>query len=93
MNTAVINIKTEEKTKKQAQEVARDLGLSLSTLINAYLKEIIKTKRVEFSLDEKPSPYLIKILKNAERNLKAGKGSPVFDNAKDAISYLHKKGI
>ncbi len=93
MNTAIINIKTEPSTKKQAQRVAADLGLSLSSLINAYLKQMIKTKRVEFSLNEKPSPYLIKILKKAEKNLKEGKGSPVFDNAEDAISYLHKKGI
>lgn len=91
MNTAIINIKTEPSTKKQAQRVASELGLSLSALINAYLKEVIKTRRVEFSLDEKPSPYLVKILKKAEKNLKERKGSPVFDNAEDAISWLHKK--
>ena len=93
MSTVVINIKTEISTKKQAQEVAAKFGLSLSALINAYLKELIKTKRVEFSADEKPSPYLIKILKKAEKNLKEGKGSPMFDNAEDAISYLRSKGI
>lgn len=91
MNSAIINIKTEPSTKKQAQKIASDFGLSLSALINAYLKEVIKTRRVEFSLDEKPSPYLVKILKKAEKNLKEGKGSPVFDNAGDAITWLHKK--
>ncbi len=88
MNTAVINIKTEVSTKKQAQKIASGLGISLSSFINAYLKELIKTKRVEFSLGETPSPYLIKVLKQAEKNLKEGKGSPVFDNAEDAIAWL-----
>ena len=71
MNTAIINIKTEISTKKQAQQVASKLGLSLSALINAYLKEVIKTKRVEFSLDETPSPYLIKVLRQARKNSQA----------------------
>ncbi|OGH08771.1 MAG: hypothetical protein A2152_00100 [Candidatus Levybacteria bacterium RBG_16_35_6] len=88
MNTAVINIKTESTTKKQAQELASRLGLSLSALINAYLKELIKTRRVTFSTDEMPSPYLIKAIKQAEENYKKGKTSPTFTNIKDAITWL-----
>jgi len=93
MNTAIINIKTEISTKKQAQQVASKLGLSLSALINAYLKEVIKTKRVEFSLDETPSPYLIKVLRQARKNRKAGKGSPIFNTGEEAVKWLEEQGI
>ncbi len=89
MNTAVINIKTEPSIKSQAQKVASRLGLSLSALINAYLRELIKTKKVEFSVDETPSPYLIKALKQSERDIKVGRVSPAFKNAKDAIKWLN----
>lgn len=93
MNTAVINIKTEPETKRKAHEVAQEIGISLSSLINAYLKELIKTKKVQFSAGEEPSDYLIKTIKNAEENYKKGNTSPAFSNAKDAIKFLEDRGI
>jgi addiction module RelB/DinJ family antitoxin len=36
MNTAIINIKTDAKVKKEAQAVASDLGLTLSGAINGF---------------------------------------------------------
>lgn len=93
MYTAVINIKTEEETKKKAQKFAQEIGVSLSALINAYLKHVLRTKKVEFSLDEEPSPYLIKILKKAEKNYKEGKGSPTFRTGEEAVKWLEEQGI
>jgi len=89
MNTAVIITKTEPEVKTKAQRVAKDLGLSLSSLINAWLRQLIKTKTVTFSAaDENPSDYLIQTINQSEKNLKAGKVSPRFDNAEDAIAWL-----
>ena len=94
MYTAVINIKTEPETKKRAQKFASQIGVSLSSLINAYLKHLVITKKVEFSIkDEEPSDYLKRLIRQADKALKAGKASPRFDNAKDAIAYLEKQGI
>ena len=89
MNSAVINIKTEPATKKQAQDVAREMGLSLSSIINAYLKRLVRTKKIEIDLQEKPSKYLINAMRHAEKDLKEGKASPTFDNAEDAIKWLN----
>lgn len=93
MNTAIINIKTEPETKKKAQLLASAVGVSLSALINAYLKQLVRTKKVEFDLNEEPSEYLIKVMQQAEKNLKEGKASPTFDNAEDAIKWLHKHSV
>ncbi len=93
MYTAVINIKTEPQTKKKAQQVASEIGVSLSALINAYLKELVRTKKVAFSLDEEPSPYLIKIMKKAEKNLNEGKGSPIFRTGEEAVKWLEEQGV
>lgn len=46
----MINIKADKDVKKKAQKIAADLGMPLSTVINAYLKEFIRTKEVRFSL-------------------------------------------
>lgn len=91
MNTAVINIKTQPEVKAKAQEVARQIGVSLSSLLNAYLKQLVRTKKVEFDLGEEPSPYLVRILKKADKDIKAGRVSPAFDDVEDAIKWLHKK--
>ncbi|KKQ26131.1 MAG: Addiction module antitoxin, RelB/DinJ family [Candidatus Woesebacteria bacterium GW2011_GWA1_37_8] len=90
MNTAVINIKTNAKVKSQAQKIASDLGFSLSSLINGYLNQLIKTKTIHFSLTEEiPSEYMIQALKESEEDRKAGRVSPSFDNVKDAIDWLN----
>lgn len=88
MNTAVINIKVEPNTKRNAQKIAEELGLSLSSVINGLLKQFVRTKAVTFSLPEEPSEYMIKSLKEAEEDIKAGRVSPTFNNAKDAIAWL-----
>ena len=44
-----LNIKTDIKLKKQAQETAGRLGLPLSVVINNYLKEFIEARHVVFS--------------------------------------------
>lgn len=91
MNTAIVNIKIDEATKKEAQKVAAELGFSLSSILKAYIKQFVKTKRVTFSLKEEPSEYLKRTIKRARKDLKAGKASPIFDNAEDAIAWLHRK--
>lgn len=89
MDTAVINIRTEPLVKKKAKMVARDLGLSLSSLIDAYLRQLIRTKTVTFSASrEEPTEYMLESLREAEEDIKAGRVSPTFDNAKDAIAWL-----
>lgn len=87
MQTAVINVRVEPKTKKEAQTVAKNLGFSLGSLIEGYLKHLVRTKTVHFSLEE-PSEYMIKSLKEAEEDIKAGRVSPSFDNIKDALAWL-----
>ena len=80
MNTAVIITKTEPEVKKMAQQVAKEIGVSLSSLLNAYLKQLVRTRKVEFDLGEVPSEYLKSVIKRAEENYKKGKTSPAFKN-------------
>ena len=91
MNTSVINIKTNKEVKQQAQQVGKNLGVSLSALINGYLHQLIRLKKVEFSMDEEPSEYLKQAIKNAKEQRKRGKASPIFDNTEDMLEFLHKQ--
>ena len=93
MNTAVIITKTEPEIKQEAQKVARKLGISLSSLVNAYLKQVVRTRRVEFDLGEEPSEYLKSVLKKAEEDYRTGKTSPAFRSGEEAAKWLDKQGI
>lgn len=84
--TAIINIRVEPTIKKQAHKIAEDLGFSLSSLVNGYLHNLIKTKQVYYP-PEVPNEYLKRRIKQAEENLKNGK-TISFKNPKDALIYL-----
>lgn len=87
MNTAVINIKTDPKVKKDAQKMAATLGFSLSALLNGYLRHFLKTKSVHFSLNEEPTPYLLDMLRESEEDRRAGRVVS-FDDPNEGLKFL-----
>ena len=85
----MINIKADKEVKESAQKVASDLGLSLSAIINAYLKNFIRDREVSFSAAPRMTPYLEGVIREARADYQAGRNiSPVFDTAEDANKYL-----
>jgi addiction module RelB/DinJ family antitoxin len=89
MNTSVVNVKVDKQVKKQAQEVAEDLGFSLSSLVNGFLRQLIRSKTVNFSMGFEPTTYLEELLLESGKQVK--KGDVVsFSTADDAIKYVEK---
>ena len=87
----LINIKTDKEVKDKAQRIAKEIGLPLSTVINAYLKEFIRDREVKLSLEPTLRPKIVKLLRQASMDYKNGKNiSPMFPSTKDALRYLHK---
>jgi len=86
--TTIINIRTNSIVKNQARELADKLGLSLSSIVNAYLRQFIRTRSVSFSLGEQPSEFLLKALVQSKKDIGGGYTSPVFDNTEDADKWL-----
>lgn len=90
MSKISINIKADKKVKEEAQKTARSLGMSLSTVINAYLNQFIRTKEVHFYLEGELKPQVKRRLDQLEKEARAGKNlSPAFYTAEEAIRYLH----
>ena len=46
MNKVIVNIKVDPETKKAAQILAKDLGLTLSSLINAQLRQLVNRRQL-----------------------------------------------
>lgn len=91
MNThTILNVKTDKKLKEEAKKVSAELGVPLSTVVNAFLKQFVRDKEITFSANQyRPTPYLEKILIEAKRELEAGEGV-AFDTASSFISHLKK---
>ena len=85
----MINIKADKEVKEGAQKIARNLGLPLSGIINAFLKDFIRSRKISFSVIPKMSPALEEILRGVEADIGRKKNmSPAFSSADLANSYL-----
>jgi addiction module RelB/DinJ family antitoxin len=87
MAQAIINFKTDTKLKAQAKEVLDEMGLNFSIAFNAYLRNLILERRIEFRANEIPNARLRKAFKNAEKEIKTGKYK-VFKNHEDLEKHL-----
>ena len=88
MNT-VISVRTDKETKAAAQEVAKSMGLNLSTLVNAYLKQVIVSRHVELYAPEPMTPKLEKALAEIDADIKAGRNlSPEFSDVDEFLADL-----
>lgn len=87
--TTIINIKTEKEVKDRAHKLAKDMGFSLSAVLNAYLRQFIRNKAVHFSLTPNMSPELEDLLGKIEYDIQRGKNlSPAVSSAGELKRYL-----
>ena len=89
MNT-VISVKLDKDIKESAQEVAKSAGLTISALINSYLRQVVATRRIELYAPEPMTPNLEKLIAEVEVELQGGKVSQKFDNIDDFLANLKK---
>lgn len=89
MNT-VISVKTDKETKQAAQAVAKSAGLNLSVLINAYLKQVVATRRIELYAPEPMSPELEKAIQAVEDEIAQEGYSQPFDDTEEFLADLKR---
>lgn len=87
--TTVISVKTDKKTKVAAQKVAQELGIPLSTILNAHLRALVRDKSVAVSVAPRMRPEKERELLQLVEEARAGKNlSPAFSSAKEMDAYL-----
>jgi len=72
---AQINIRVDDDVKRKAELVCQDIGISLSSAINVYLKKMGRESRIPFELSIDPfySKENIEYLENKYNDYKNGK--------------------
>jgi len=68
-----LHIKVDEDIKNGAQLLAKQLGLPLSVVVNASLRNFVKTQTFSVSAGEEMTPYMESWLDEIERDKKTKK--------------------
>ena len=93
MKTAV-SFKIDRDVRNRARSVAMRIGVPLSMVGNQQLKQFANDRRIEVYQPLVPNAKTRKVLDEALRDIREGNEkafSPAFDNAEDAIKWLHRK--
>jgi len=88
MNTAVLNIKIDPETKQKLKTFAAQVGLPVSALMNAQIKQMLRNGKVEFSTTLEPTPYLEEVMRKAEADYKAGRNVTKTKTKAEALAHL-----
>ena len=87
-NKTIINIKADKEVKDQAKRLAERLGVPLSTVINSFLKQFIRSEEVTFSNARIMTPELEATVAEIENDRKKGENISGPFNVKEAINHL-----
>lgn len=89
MATVNTSIKIDEETKKEAQKLFKDLGLSLSTAINIFLKQAIRKKEIPFYISSLPeNSELAQALEEAKKIKKNPSNYKFYDSPKEMFTNV-----
>ncbi len=84
-----MNIRMDEDTRQKLKDFAGQVGIPATSLVNASIKQMLRNQQVTLSTVLEPTPYLEKIIKEAEADYKAGRNiSGPFKTADEMIAAL-----
>lgn len=87
----VLNIKIDPLTKKDAAKLANNMGLSLSAVVNSFLRNYIQTQELHITAAPRMTPYLEKIVAMAREDWALGKNiSSPFTTSEQIEKHLLK---
>lgn len=86
----LISIKADVDVKRRAQKAAKELGIPLSTIVNAYLKQLGRERRVNFFIPLRPNKKTVELLRRASKDYRGKRNiSPAFSTAEEMDAYLN----
>ena len=77
MALASINVRVEPREKLQFEDFCSQIGMSMSTAINVFIKAALRAKKIPFELAAEPDPFYseenIKWMEASAREIEEGK--------------------
>jgi antitoxin component of RelBE/YafQ-DinJ toxin-antitoxin module len=88
-DTTILSLKTKKQVKELAQLRAKQLGIPLGTLVNAFLRNLGQTGEVHFTISEPITPKMARIIKEMREEIARGDTYGPFD-IDEAEAFLDK---
>jgi len=92
--STVLNVKIDPALKKRAQSVAKELGLPMSIVVAASLREFVNTRSITISDSPRLRPEVEAELLAMSKKVRAGElddYSPAFNNVEESFAWLNEK--
>lgn len=86
-DTTILSLKTKKQVKELAQMRAKQLGIPLGTLVNAFLRDLGQTGEVHFTIAEPITPKMAKIIDEMRTEIANGDTYGPF-NIEEAEAFL-----
>ena len=88
MSNILLSIKTDEQTKRDLKDFAAELGVSTTAFVNMVIRQALRDRRVVLSTNLEPTPYLEKIMREADADYAAGRNIATFKTKKEVLTHL-----
>jgi antitoxin component of RelBE/YafQ-DinJ toxin-antitoxin module len=88
MSDTTLTIRTDNTTKQAIADFAASLGLSTSAFITAATLQAVREGQLTLTPVLEPTPYLEKIMREAEEDIKHNRNITHTNSKEEAISHL-----
>lgn len=86
--TTTMNIRMDEDTRRRLKEFAEQVGIPATSLVNASIKQMLRNQSLELEVGLQPTPYLQKLIKEADADYAAGKNMTTIETQEELEAFF-----
>jgi antitoxin component of RelBE/YafQ-DinJ toxin-antitoxin module len=86
--TITMNIRMDEDTRRKLKDFSGQIGIPATSLVNACIKQMLRSRQATFTTDLEPTPYLEKLIKEAEADYKARRNITIIKNKTELEAFF-----
>ena len=88
MANTLLSIKTDDQTKQDLKAFAAELGISSTAFVNLVIRQALRDRRVVLTTDLEPTPYLEKIMRQADADYAADRDITHTTSPAETLAHL-----
>lgn len=84
-----ITIKTNTKLRNEAKKLAGDLGINLTSVVNAFLRQFVRERKFSVSAEPMPTKEKIALLQKISEEMDRGEFEGPFEDVDSFLKTLN----
>lgn len=83
-----MNIRLDEDTRRELRDFAAEIGIPATTLVNASIKQMLRTREVTFRAALEPTPSLEEAIREAELDYETKSNITITETDEETLAHL-----